>query len=111
MLTPGPGRTNVLRNPFLRDEEIADYQQELKITIAENDTTDFEKTHSINYFLITLRRQGREERRKKRKEESECVGSGKCTLWETGAPNRKGLRGVRVSHGPKSGLWETPGPD
>ena len=52
----------------------------------------------------------REERREKR-EESECVGSGKCTLWETGAPNRKGLRGVRVSHGPKSGLWETPGPD
>ena len=56
MLTPGPGRTNVLRNPFLRDEEIADHQQELKITIAENDTTDFGKTHSINYFLITLRR-------------------------------------------------------
>ena len=46
----------MLRNPFLRDEEIADYQQELKITIAENDTTDFGKTHSINYFLITLRR-------------------------------------------------------
>ena len=62
MLTPGPGRTNVLRNPFLRDEEIADYQQELKITIAENDTTDFGKTHSINYFLITLRRRGGEKK-------------------------------------------------
>ena len=52
----------MLRNPFLRDEEIADYQQELKITIAENDTTDFEKTHSINYFLITLRRRGGEKK-------------------------------------------------
>ena len=49
--------------------------------------------------------------RRERREESECVGSGKCTLWETEAPNRKGLWGVRVSHGPKSGLWETPGPD
>ena len=47
---------------FLRDKEVDDYQQEPKISGTENDTTDFVKTHSINYFLITLRRRGREER-------------------------------------------------
>ena len=70
----GTGTDDVLRNPFLRDEEIADYQQELKITIAENDTTDFGKTHSINYsssrFVATGERRKRREERGERREES-----------------------------------------
>ena len=69
MLTPGPGRTNVLRNPFLRDEEIADYQQELKITIAEKDTTDFVKN------TVSITSSSRFVAEGERREESERVSA------------------------------------
>ena len=106
---PGTGTDNVAaQSTFLRDKEVADYQQEPKITIAENDTSDFVK-HTVS--ITSSSRFVAEGERNEERGERESVGSGKCMLWETGAPNRKDLRGVRVSQGPKSGPWETPGPN
>ena len=50
----GPGTDDVLRNLILRDEEVVDYQQELKISGPFSGTTDFCKTNSITHFPITL---------------------------------------------------------
>ncbi len=60
---------------FLRDKEVDDYQQEPKITIAENDTSDFVKhtvsiTSSSRFVAEGERRRGEE-----RREESERVSS------------------------------------
>ena len=77
-----------------------------KSVVPENDTSDFVKHTGSITSSSRFVAEG------ERREESERVSSAanvRCGKQEH--PIEKGLRGVRVSQGPKSGPWETPGPN